>query len=600
MENDNTGTNTDLPHYDGWYGEASGLGGSQDKTEGMTFRRRCPLDRDTLEALYEQNPIAARIVDRIVDDGTRAGFDVTDVKDADGNAIEINQAQLESWLDDYGVTKALRQAGKWSRLYGGAVITLAILDQQKPDQPAQPSPSTPLVSVAVVSAAHARPLEQDVGIFSATFGRVLKYQIDGIASTAQEVHYTRAISMEAVKLPVDSLQLTRAGTFTGWGPSVLERVFDDLMRDGAAASHAVSMLFSASVLWAKLKNFTADRTAKDGRERMNIAAANIRSVLNGFKLLLMGEGDEVGSHTIQMSGAPEVLDRARERLAAATPYPKEILFNESPAGLNAGQLSGPQEIYYAGVAQWQEDELTPVLDQILAVVFASKGIPAASWNTEWRPLFTKSDETAAETHSKNATADQIYLDQGVVSADEVRTHRFVDGNAGPLEVAAAKEPEDTELAPEDFAAQSAAEAPTVADEALNGAQSSALLATMEKLNAGAINYEQAKAWVRVSFPNYRGREADAIGPPPENVTPAAPPEQETPSALPQPGDAMRIQDVASRFGLSTATISAMIRRGDVPYWGFGAHKVVSAADVLAAAKKHEQPPDDLALAEPAA
>lgn len=598
MENDD---NTPQSRVDSWYNEASGLGGSQDKVEGMSFRRRAPMTRDMLEALYEQHPIAARIVDRIVDDGTREGFDITGIKDAAGNEIEVDAKQLESWLDDYGVTAALRRAGKWSRLYGGAVITLAILDKLQPAEPAQPSPSTPLISVGVLSAEQARPLEQDVGIFSPTYGRVLSYQINGVSQTTIVAHHTRAIPMEPVRLPLDSQQRMTAGTFPGWGPSVLERILDDMMRDGAAANHAVSMLFSASVMFAKLKNYVADRNAKDGKTRMNRIAADMRQILNAFKLLLLDADDEIGSHTVQLNGAPAILDAQRQRLAAAAEMPKEILFNESPAGLNAGQLSGPQEIWYARVGQWQEDEATPVLDLILAAVFASKGIAAASWNVEWRPLFTKSDETAAETHSKNAAADQIYLDQGVVSADEVRTHRFVDGNAGPLEVAAEVVPADSELTPEDFAAQTQAEAPTVAEEAMNGAQITGLLAIMEALNAGTLTYAQAIGVLGTAFPALRGRETTILGPPPAKPVggPAPAEPAEAPSSLPQPGDAMRIQDVASRFGLHTSTISAMIRRGDVPFWGFGAHKVVSASDVLAAAKKHEQPPVEESILPPA-
>ncbi len=577
---------------DDWTNAVGGLGSAQDKHLGITFAARPSLTRQELDALYRQNPIVARVVDRIVDDALRTGWELTDVKDAAGNDVKVDAKVLQSWLDDLRVTQTLKTAGKWSRLYGGALIVLPIMDQKPPTEPAVKG--SPLLPLAVVSGDKALPLWQDGGVFSPTYGRVLEYEIAGLTGESVRAHHSRVIPMEAVKLPIHVLQESPNSAAPGWGPSVVERMFDDLGRDGAAASHAVSMMYTASLLWLKIKNYRVDRSGADGRARMQERAADMRSALNAFSLLMMDTEDELGSTSLQATGAGELIDRMRARLASTTEYPKEILFNEVQGGLNAGELSGPQEIYFASVEHWRNEELTPALDEILEWVFAWKKIPAASWCVEWKPLWTKSEAAIADVHAKNAAADTAYEAMGALTADEIRQTRFVLGNAGGIEVS--DDPEKTAEPLEIEAgavAPVAAEAGTVADEAMNGAQIASLVEIMQLVNTKAITYEQGIGALGVAFPTLRGREANVLGTPPavvpgEPVSPAGPELD-----LPQPGDAVTVQDAAKRLGLHTTTITTLLRRSKpdgspvLRYWGAGSHRVVSLSELAAVMRSHE-------------
>jgi phage-related protein (TIGR01555 family) len=419
---------------DGWQNAVGGLGSQQDKHLGLTFAARASLTRAELDALYRQNAIVARVVDRIVDDALRTGWELTDVKDAAGNEIKVDAKTLQSWLSDLRVDQTLKTAGKWSRLYGGALVVLPLVDQKDPTEPA--TKGAPMLPLVVLSGDKALPLWQDAGIFSPTYGRILEWDLQGIAGAAVRVHHSRVIPMEAVKLPIHVLQESPNSAALGWGPSVVERMFDDLGRDGAAASHAVSMMYTASLLWLKIKNYAVDRSAANGRVRMQERAADMQAALNAFSLLMMDTEDELGSTSLAATGAGDLMDRTRQRLAAATEYPKEILFNEVQGGLNAGELSGPQEIYFAAVDHWRNEMLTPVLDVILEWVFAWKGIAAASWCVEWNPLWTKSEAAIADVHLKNAQADTAYEAMGAVTAEEIRSVRFMLGDSGGIEVAA--------------------------------------------------------------------------------------------------------------------------------------------------------------------
>ena len=68
--------------------------------------------------------------------------------------------------------------------------------------------------------------------------------------------------------------------------------------------------------------------------------AEIRADLDSRGLLGLDSADEIGSITVQLAGTYELIDKARDALASATEYPREVLLNEAPNGLRGGELSG--------------------------------------------------------------------------------------------------------------------------------------------------------------------------------------------------------------------------------------------------------------------
>lgn len=514
---------------DDWASSTSSLGGVRDKHRGITFTRRRRLNRVQLEALYEQQPIVAFVVDQIVDDAFRPGWTFKSITTRDGSSIDPEVVQSD--LDALDVDGALMQAAKWSRLYGGALVVEPWLDSGAPEEPLCITADSSPLRLQVIPAERALPLYQDVGLFSPTFGKVLHYQINGLADAPVTVDHTRCIPFEPIKLPFEAQQRGERGA-NGWGPSIIERFFDALGRDGAAASHAVSMLYVASILFAKLKGYRAEHATKEGKARVRAILASMREALDSFGVLGMDKDDELGNLQLTISNAGEIMDRTEARLAAACrEYPKEILFKEITAGLNAGELSGPQEIYFGGVESWWNREIKPALDQILAHYFRWKGLDVASWELELLPLWTRSDTADADIHAKNAAADATYIDKGCITADEVREHRFVRGNAGQIVLEQSESSaEPLDLDPADVAAHEEA-AGELAHDPLNG-----------------------------------------------------------PSDDPIPLDAVSPQEAAAKFRVHTRTITRMMETNAIRYWGLGAHKRVSLADIAKAARAHEATP----------
>jgi phage-related protein (TIGR01555 family) len=268
----------------------------------------------------------------------------------------------------------------------------------------------------------------DATFGSPTYKDILTYDLRSIDGKTTRIHHTRCIPIEAIDLPYEALMHSP----TGWGPSVIDRLWDDLSREGAARAYANSMMYNASLLYIKLEGFRSAHATKDGRENIQALLAKMRQGLDALGILGIDAADDIGNVTLTMNGVVDIIDRARNALAAAADMPKEILFNESPAGLNAGELSGPQELWFAHVSAYQKNILTPALNRMLEVCFQAWGIPLNEWSIEWNPLWIKSDSSAAAVNFQQAQADAIYVTMGACTAEEVREHRLVRGLSGQI------------------------------------------------------------------------------------------------------------------------------------------------------------------------
>lgn len=431
-----------MERFDSWLNTQTGLGSVRDKSIGITFQRRSRLTREQLDALYEQNAVVARVVDRLPYDALREGWELENVVMRDGGEPDL--PAIMSKCEDMNLMPTLSKAVSWSRLYGGALVTLPAFDQQDPALPLDLGKVQDFYVPSVVSSNECRPYETDVAFGSPTYRKTISYEIDGIVEGTIRVHHSRVIPFEPIEMPIDSTNNYRN---FGWGPSVIERIFDELARDGAGAQHATSMMFVASLLTLQLDGFKdAHKTAK-GREQLRTLLQGVFERLSAAGLLALDKEDMLGATSLTLSGVHQVLDALRQRFAAAADMPKEIVFNESPAGLNAGELSGPQELWFAFVAAFQQRVLTPALNRLLEVAFAAWGLPIESWTIKWRPLWTKSDTARSEIYTKDAAADAIYFQMGALTADEIRDWRFVQGRTGPIQL---PQPEEAEPPALDF------------------------------------------------------------------------------------------------------------------------------------------------------
>ena len=576
---------------DDWKGTQNALGSIYDKSVGTSFSLRGSLDHKTLTALYRQVPVVATTVDRIVDDAFRNGWRLKDV------APGVDEKKLRSDLDQLGGTDldfdgVFKKAAKWSRLYGGALIVIPT-ENGEPDQPLQkPTRIHPLV---VEPSYNATCGDYDSALGSATYQKVLWYDVKNLISSVK-VHYTRTIKFEPIELPPE--ELIDGGVNNGWGPSVVDRLFDDLAKAGSAKQFSIAQMYVSSLLLLQLKGYGADSKADPEGTRLWLGEFQKR--LNAFGIAAIDAEDKMGSVNLNQTGSHELINKMHDALGAAAGMPREILFRESPAGLNAGELSGPQEIWFADVDAWRQEHLTPKMLRMIKIAAKAWGVDLGpEVSIEWEPLWTKSEEKTAQINKTNAESDNIYYQLGAVSSSEIREHRFVNNQADAVSVQKAEQVEPLDLTAESVPAETLPDQAKPQDEALNGAQISSLLSIVEKTAEGLIPRDAAIEIIRASFPSQAARAEAMLGtaglapqvtPGAPTAVPQAPEETDEagPSTKPPPNDLVSPRKAAELFQVPTATISARMRNGELSWWGLGAQRRVSLAEVADLAKAHEK------------
>jgi phage-related protein (TIGR01555 family) len=581
---------------DDWFSMQAGIGGPRDKGASVEFASRCRLTRKQLTTLYTQNAIVARLCDLIGDEALREGWGLKNVRCKDGS----DYADLEGLtqrIEPLKIDDACRKASSWDRLYGAALVLFPVPDHLSPDQPLQTERANDIYPLRVVSADDARPLAMDTVMMSRTYLEILGYRVTGVASTPVDVHHTRCWPVESIELPPEDPTATTTMSRNGWSPGQVERSYDEIRRDGSAASFAVAAMFVSSIIFTKLKGGREKFKTKGGPEEIQKWLAQFNANLSALGIAAIDADDELSSLTQTTTGTPDLLDKMRDRVAATTDMPREILFNESPPGLNAGSLTGAQSLWFAKVETHRRKRIEPIIRRALEIAFAVWRLDIASFEIDWPPLWSKSDTETAQINAANATADTAYITANVFTPEEVRRHRGIANNLGPIEVEdETASPLDLDPNEAEVAGQVAAQAPpteagTVADTAMNGAQVQSLMTIVQNVAAGLLPRDAAAGIIGAAFPTLRGREETVLGSAGQQVAaPAADdPEAAPASTDPIPNDVVSPADAAAKFGVATRTITRQIELGRLRYWGLGAHKRVSLAEVATLARSHEPP-----------
>ncbi len=411
---------------DGYANLTSGLGSSLDKSSYNFYQPKPRLTESTLDALYEGEAMAARIVDRVVDDGTREEFTIS------GENEEFDFASVQSQLEDLDARNHLGEAWKWSRLYGGSLLFMNVNDGGKMSDPLDLSKATKLVSLRAIDSSMVTPEGHGSGMGSRgfllpEFYRVSTDQLGESSGGERLIHRTRVIRFDGVKVPP-----RLAIRHNGWGPSILDRVGTEVMRLGTVMGYLSNIMHDVSVQVYMMDGL---RDAMCGNTDMTEAQLkemfqNIKQTMDQLHMLVLDTKDEYKEVSRSVTGLSELTDKFIDALVRATDMPRTILLGEQPGGLNA---NGDSEIrsWFDFVRSQQRSVLTPAITRLLEVIFAIRennreDVPD-EFTVDYAPLWQPSEAETAATQLQQAQTDELYMLNGVYTADETRTRLESEG-----------------------------------------------------------------------------------------------------------------------------------------------------------------------------
>lgn len=423
---------------DGWVNLYSGMGTTKDKSTHTTFKASSLIPFDTLSAIYMGDGLAASIIDMFADDLTREwGKIENDPIGKDGVGVIAKEMQT---LD---VMTAYNTAEKWSRLSGGALIIIGVLDGSPPDRPLniEKIKSIEYLKVVDINDIDYSKCKFNKDPKSSEYGKMELYAIRyyiGSELITKTVHSSRCIPFFGKKVPGRRLVNQEARY---WGISELQGIMPYL-RQYEEAIGAVSSVLNEFII-GKFKFSDLDEMlAEDDGKRAKARIEAIEMGKSTINAVLMGTDEDYTRDTVSLSGIPDTLDRYMMNLAAVSRYPVTKLFGRSPAGLNSTGENDTKN-YYDSVRARQNAEW-PYIQMLVNMIASMKKIKKYTpfvWNS-LSQLNEKEEadveRTEAETYRTKADADDRYLTQGVLLPEEVYKLRF-EKELGP------KDPSEFEI-----------------------------------------------------------------------------------------------------------------------------------------------------------
>lgn len=387
---------------DSWVNAMTGLGTLRDKLMHARVQPGSKLDDATLEALFNDDDVARRVVAKLPREATRRGFylDLEADPDEDEPAditrlMEVAFAKLEAM-------QKLREGWIWARLYGGGSGVFVGADDGRPvDQPLNEAGIRSIQFLNVVKRPQLSVRTRYEDLQAPNYGKPEIYLIGSQGNTLApreglEVHETRLILFGGAMTACMTQE-----TPTGFQDSVLQATYAPLQQTATAWQSIAHLMTDASQGVLKIANLV-DLVAAGGQEtlRSRIQLMDLaRSVCRA--ILVDAEKESFERVSTSFAGLPEVMDRLMQRMCAAAEQPATLLYGRSPAGMNA---TGESDIrgWYDSVAEAQADELKPRLERLLTLMFLAKDGPTQGelpeqWCIEFNPLWQPTDKEKADT-----------------------------------------------------------------------------------------------------------------------------------------------------------------------------------------------------------
>lgn len=411
---------------DSWVNALTGLGNSlRDKLTATAFEASTRISDNSLEILYHEEDLAGRICDALPEEALRRGY-YLNVEDDTELSLKV-----EEYEKRLRFKAALRDAAVWARVFGGAVIFLGIDDGQDPKEPVNVEGIKTLRFATVLDRRdiipeswYADPLKDE------RYGEPKTYRIQsvpvtptgiGISSANSIIHESRLLIFHGART-----SLRRKIQNNGWSESVLQKVHEVLIQFNVGWQGTAHLLQDAAQGVFKVDGLI-DMIASGDKEtlqtRMELVDMS-RSVARA--IMLDAEKEDYHREAYTFAGVPEVLRSFMLRLAAAARMPVTVLMGQSPAGLNATGESDTR-MWYDQVQAYQGDVLKPALERFYALLFAAQdfeGEEPETWDVRFEKLWQLSDTEQASLEKMVADKDKVYIDAGVVLAEEVALCRF--------------------------------------------------------------------------------------------------------------------------------------------------------------------------------
>ncbi|MFT0547483.1 DUF1073 domain-containing protein [Allopusillimonas ginsengisoli] len=390
-----------LKTTDGLENVMSGLGTGKGKRDHNRFVYGNLLGYAELQAAYETNWIARKIVDIPADDATR---EWRTIKCQDADIIRQEEDRLD-------LRSCVNEALSWSRLFGGsAILPITNQDFERPFN-ANLIKKGEVQRLMVFDRWDLIP--HAINTWDVLADNYLQPEFYTLYQGSQKIHWTHFIRFIGSKLPRRQRVLLQ-----GWGDSELRRCLEDI-KDTVSAKDGIAELMQSANLDVITREGLSEELSTD-QESAIIARYTLfdqmKSIIN---TALLDSDEKLDRLTLNMSGIAPVLETFMVWISGAASIPVTRMFGQAAAGLNATG-EGDLKNYYDDIRAMQTSRIDRPMARLDAIMVRSAlGTMPEDYNYDWNRLFQPNRKEEAEAAKTEAETDVILLDAGVVGRGQV-------------------------------------------------------------------------------------------------------------------------------------------------------------------------------------
>lgn len=425
-----------LQRLDSMKNIVSGLGTEEDAALAARPSIDNRLSVEEIDTLYLTNDLARRIVEGLVDDSLRQGFEAVDAQ----TGVSVKEPLH---LD---IVTAVRHAAYSARLYGGGAVVM-LFDSGNTQAALAETAGEPAALVAVdrYEATASRYTDDPV---DPNFGKPELWRVSPNNASARpdlgapEFHHSRVLSFTGAPLPS---RLKTAND--GWGDSVLQQSWTPLQnftQAEAAIANIIQRFEVATYSIAGLADVLDDpEGASNLLRRMQLVQKTISMVR--AVVIDRDAGEEYTRAFSSVNGLDTLWDRLAHSVAKSAKEPMTQLFGMSPSGLATDDQSGRAN-WRKVVSVFQDTSLEPQLRWYFQLLNGGKPVIL-----RWNPLDEATAKEEAEIAKMRAETREIYVAMGSALPEEFRAGMQKEGVIEDAEdevfVESLEEPEPPPLLP---------------------------------------------------------------------------------------------------------------------------------------------------------
>lgn len=398
---------------DAWGNEFLGYNTAKDRTAQGAFSLEPRINDQELSWLYHHSDMARRVVRLVPRQMLRAGFNI-ECQDAAAQKAVTDKFRALDGLN------CVEEAFTLGRLFGGSLIFIGADDGLDPAEPLKLSKVRNVHFLAGYDRRRVLPETYYTDSRKPKFGEPAVYRLSALRTGGVSyVHESRCIVFRGAHTAAEERI-----PLLGWDYSILQscrsrlRAFDDAFK---AAELLLSDASQGVLTIHGLFNMIAGGDLQEIQTR-----AVMFDMLRGITRSIMLDADKGESYTkvaTSFAGVADMLDRAAQRLSAATEIPMLLLMGKAEAGLG-NTTDGPIRLWYDNLASEQERDLKPRLLRLIEILAQGCQVSGRAFDITFPPLWQETAQEKSARDLVDASAAEKWITNEVLTPEEVGKARF--------------------------------------------------------------------------------------------------------------------------------------------------------------------------------